>query len=276
MNACENYIDMILESVDGVLGETEEKALQEHLSCCEGCRALYESYGNIQNGILNMEEEAPEGLSEAVMGAIRQEKEKSSSIYYLKRAKFTLVAVAACLVIMVAGKFVDFSSASTGSVASDNAAVEMRMMDAAPETEDAQEAPMALAEGAALIPAYDEEADENEEFATEEATVEAPAEAAEAEDEFGAAQEETSVSAMKMVLSGLEQDGYSGDLVELFDMTEAQLLERFPQAEKLKLSTGDVVYRIARDDLNAVVGDLFIGNVVSTDSIGEDAFLWMN
>lgn len=276
MKACENYIDMILESVDGALSESAEQALQEHLSSCEGCCVLYESYLNIQNGILDMEEEVPEGLSGAVMGAIRQEKEKSSPIYYLRCAKFTLVAVAACLVIVVAGKFVDFSSAATESVVSDNATVEIRMMDAAPETEEAQEAPMPLDEGAALIPAYDEEAEETVEFATEEAAVEAPVEAAEADDEFGVAQEENSISAMKKVLSGLELDGYSGDLVELLGMREIKLMELFPQAETLELSTGDVVYRIAREDLNTVVGDLFIGNVVSTDSVGEDAFLWLN
>lgn len=280
MKACESYIEKIMESIDGELSEAEELELQQHMKSCEGCRALYESYRSIQNGILDMEEAPPAGLSGAVMGAIRQEKEKSSPIYYLKRAKFTLVAVAACLVVVVAGRFVDFGAAENASA--DTATMEMRAVaeEAAPEAP--AEAPMAVAEGAALIPAYD--GANTGETTTEEAPAEEAAESPETEayaveeaveDKIGMSQPDSDIEAIRATLDALMQDGFSGDLVELFGFTEDMLYEKLPEAEKLELSDGTLVYRVSREQFERVISGMGYGAVVSTDTPGEDVFLYI-
>ena len=273
MKACENYIERIMDSIDGVLSEQEEQALQAHLASCEGCRGLYQAHRNIQDGILGMEEEAPENLSRAVMSAIRQEKEKSSPLYYLKRAKFTLIAVAACLIVVVAHSFGGFGS-SGAEADSSGAVLEMR---AAPEA--AMEAPAAepaepeAGEGAAFMPTYDA-VEETEEFAVEEAAPKAP-ETELFDEEIQEAQSDA-VWVMSSVLDAMTRDSYFGDLVELFGFTEEKLYEVFPEAEKLTLSQGAVVYLVSRDAFEDVYEEISFGSVVSTDEPGEDVFLWLN
>ena len=269
MKACESYIEKIMDSIDGLLNERDEQALQAHLAVCEGCRGLHESYRNIQDGILDLEEEPPDGLSGAVMSAIRQEKEKSSPIYYLKRAKFTLVALAACLVLVVAGKFVDFGSAETASA--DTAVMEMRAVAEEAVPEEPAEVPMAVAEGAALMPAYEVGEEETavseapEAYATEDAV----------EDKIGVGQTESDVETIKAVLDALMQDGLSGDLVELFGFTEDMLYEKLPETERLELSNGTMVYRVNREQFERVISGMNYGSVVSTDIPGEDVFLYI-
>ena len=267
MKACENYIEKIMESVDGMLSEAEEQALQAHLAQCEGCRGLYESYQNIQDGILSMEEDAPEGLTRAVMDSIRREKEKSSPIYYLKRAKFTLIALAACLVLVVAGNFVNFGSDATETVTTADVAP-MEVMKAQPE--EPAEAPVAMAEAeTALIPAYDGTAD----MAAEEPA--AAEEEAAVDEEMAVEASDPILDEIRVILAALEEEGYTGDLVQLYDMTEQTVFEEFPQAEKLELSSGHTLYRVEWTEFDAVADKMHYGYIFSTQVIGDHAYLWL-
>lgn len=265
MKACDCYIDQIILSLDGALAQAEEKQLQEHMACCEGCRCLYETYRNIDAGLFQHEEEAPEGLSKSVMQQIRLEKEKSRPIYYLKRMKFSLTALAACLVLLVAGKVF-----GTPDVVRDATEVQAQT----PQTMAATAEAPAVAEDTALMPAYDGTAEAAMEEKTTEITV---AEAAEAQWDDGAMlQGRTGTSEnFSAVLDALNRDGYRGDLVELFDMTEEEIYECFPQVETLVISSGDRVYQVSCEQFEQAEPDLAYGAVASTDEVGEWVFLWL-
>lgn len=256
MSACAEYIEQILLSVDQGLDDEQEKQLQEHLAVCDGCRSLYMTYQNIQSGINAMEEEPPEGLAGAVMGAIRQEKEKTAPVYFLKRARFTLIAAAACLVLVLAGRNLDFSADTTAAGAASGA------VEAAAEAEMPE---------AALIPAYDPET-ETYSIAprmgeqTTEADVETDA-------EFGVGD---GLDEIRRILSLLEQQGYMGDLVQLKDTTEDMVLEAFPECHRLELSEGTVVYMVPWEAFDAVADQMNYGHVFSTSTVGENAYLWLN
>lgn len=266
MNACEEYIEKMILSLDGGLSEQEELALQAHLAVCEGCRCLYETYRNIDMGILGMEEAPPEGLTRSVMQEIRLEKEKARPVYYLKRMKFSLTALAACLVLLVAGRFV-----GTPVEVRDTASTQAQI----PETmAAAADAP--VVEDTALMPGHDQTDIEH----AVEKTMETAQEEAEAEKmlmEDGAMLQGRIGNSEKMsaVLEALNRDGYRGDLVELFDMTEAEIYERFPQAETLLISSGDRVYQVSWEKFDLAEPDMNYGSVVSTEEIGDWVYLWI-
>lgn len=249
MKACEEYIEKIVLSLDGELSEQEEKALEAHLGVCEGCRCLYRTYRNLDAGIQDMELEPPEGLVKSVMQEIRLEQEKTRPIYYIKRMKFSLVALAACLVLVVAGKFVSLPQ----EAAPDTPASQPETMAAEPET----------MEDTAWLPAHEEET-----------AGEVMAETV-MEDEMEIQGRSLTSEAMAHVLDALNRDGYRGDLVELFDMTEKEIYEKFPQAETLLISSGDRVYQISWEQFDAVEPEMNYGTVVSTDEVGDWVYLWI-
>lgn len=249
MKACENYIDKMLLSLDGALSQQENDQLQEHLSHCEGCRCLYETYRNIDGGLLAMEVEPPEGLCQSVMQKIRQEKEKNRPVYILKRMKFSLTALAACLVLLVAGKLVGAPAVVEDAAAPQVHSAQSRIADA----------PVAAGD-AALIPAH-EEAGENEQNIPEDDAM---------------VQGRMAVSEdFSDVLEALNRDGYRGDLVELMDMTQEQIYERFSQVETLLISSGDRVYQVSYEQFDQVQDEMNYGAVVSTDEVGDWVYLWI-
>lgn len=254
MKACEAYISHIVMHLDGTLPAEEEQALMEHLSCCQGCRTLYETYKNIDMGIAQMEEEPPSGLCQSVMRRIGQEKSKSSPLYYIKRMKFSLTALAACLVLLLAGKYVHFPQ-SNPETSNDEIPKTVATLDA--------DAPVQL-DGTALIPAYDPASGENTQ------TVE------DATDGAMAQGRSLTTPAMRQVLEALNQEGYCGDLVELFDMTTEDVPEQFPDAQTIHLTTGDTVYQISWAEFDAVESQMSYGTVVSTEETGESVFLWLS
>ncbi len=265
MNPCEEYLELMMLSLDGTLEQPREAELQAHLSCCDGCRSLYETYQNIDAGIQAMEEEPPEGLTKAVMTSIRREKEKSKPAYFIKRAKFTILAAAACLALVVVSRGFDFSANTAESAET-----------AAPETA------AFLMEDAAITEVYEEDAiaEVAEETAAEEPRVqEAPVaevyetEAETIDPEFSVGGD---VSALKPILEEMESLGYNGDLVQLFDVTEQEVLERFSDCVTIVLSGGTVLYQVAWSDFDPVASEYDIGYVFSTQTIGDHAFLWLN
>lgn len=257
-------VSMLIQSVDGELSEQEEQVLQAHLTHCEHCRSLYLSYRNIQQGIIELEEEPPEQLKNAVMNRIRMDQEKKRPIYILKRMRFTLIAAAACLLLIFAGQKLSFSSdqIADSTVAESNAATPMMIMD---DTE--------------LRPAYDPQGEEAQASSITRGVQTAEAEIGDAEVaedcESVGIYPEDDIEALQAVLEVLENDGYAGDLVEILDASEALIFEKFPNAEICILSDGTQVYRVAGEDMEAMVESLSIGYVVSTSLSGTDAFLYL-
>lgn len=275
MSACDAYLEKLLLSVDGELSSEEEEALQAHLKVCDRCRCLYSAYRDVQCGIVEMDETPPETLSASVMRQIRRE--KRSGKRSIKNYRFTLLAAAACFVLVLAGKGLNFGGSSANAMMTTEDAV-------------AQEAaPAEVADETALIPAYDPERMERTaeapqamaETAETEATDEdaAPVEYAvteEAQDDpvdkvFGVGEASDALSELRLLL---EQKGYFGDLVEMQDMTEETLLEIFPECEKLIIDAY-VVYQVSCEDFEAVEPQMHYGTVVSTETLGDSVFLYL-
>ena len=105
MRTCESYIADMNLSIDGLLDEAEEQALQAHLAVCPKCRSLYQSYQDINAAILEAEVEPPKGLTHSVMTQIHQEKTRNKPKAILSRMRFTLVAAVIALVVVAAGTY---------------------------------------------------------------------------------------------------------------------------------------------------------------------------
>lgn len=239
---CEKYIEIMMRELDGEATAAEKLELRGHLMNCERCRALYETYQNIDAGIMDMEEEAPEGLTEAVMGAVRQEKEKQSPLYFLKRYKFTVAAIAACFVLVVAGRGIGFGSAEEADAAS------LARMEPEAAVEEAAPAEAAMpAPEAALMPAYD-----GVEVAATVGSVDHAA-----------------------VLEALQKDHRSGDLVFLTGNTADDVFGLFGTIYILDIPDGYRVYRVLREDFEEVMDQLSFSDVVSTNPPGEDVYLYI-
>lgn len=259
MKPCTDYIEKILSSIDGQLSDSEEQELQAHLAVCEGCRSLYSAYKEIDLGISAGEEEAPEGLSQAVMAAIHRESQERSPLHILKRARFTLIAAAAAVVILITGKHISFDLPITRSDTTSAAAEACADNAPAGGAEEAcaeapgAEAPVEEGYSGQLLPAT----------AAEEAPQEAPetpwGQEAMTENEKvlgddGMTDNSASTAttwSIQEVLDALEEDGCIGDLYPL-SMKEAELLELLPDCEKITLSSGPVVYQTTLEAHNAV------------------------
>jgi hypothetical protein len=209
-----------------------------------------------------MEEEPPEGLVRAVMGSVRREHEKGQ---LLKRYRFTLIAAAAAVAILVAGKY--FPNYSAQSAASADTTAE----------EVATEAAASEAAGAMAFQAQFEAQDETAE--TTEATEAEPEEAVVTESETAEeaavedqAASDSSAPTITEVFDALHQDGYSGDLYGL-DMTEEELLEVIPDCKQLTLSSGTVVYQTDQDTFYGVKDQLVYSSSIVSDGDSTDVFL---
>ncbi len=249
MKPCEAFLDDIFLSLDGQLSDEEEAALQVHLAACPSCRQLYDTYRNIDAAVMEMAEEPPEGLHQAVMNSIRHEKERNKPFAFLKRGKFTLIAAVAAVVLLLVGRNVDLSfsgenSSDAGSAAAE-AAAEAPVEEAAEaEAPDAPEP--AAGQNAQLLPGYSfsgnagettaEDATE-EQYEEEGTLTEGAMDAPES-----APASEGSAYSIREVFDMLHQDGYAGDLYQLA-MTEEEFLDVAPSCQRLRLSSGLTIYR---------------------------------
>lgn len=95
MTSCENFIDLISARLDGMTSQTEERALDEHLSLCPECRGLERRLQAIHAAFPELEEfPAPAELCANVMAEIRNEKKP---VPLLRRPGFRVLAgMAAC------------------------------------------------------------------------------------------------------------------------------------------------------------------------------------
>lgn len=65
--SCEQYLELISGHIDGENSEAQERALQAHLEHCAHCRALLESYRQMEQGIAALTQEVPEGFAAGVL-----------------------------------------------------------------------------------------------------------------------------------------------------------------------------------------------------------------
>jgi predicted anti-sigma-YlaC factor YlaD len=99
MKDCDKYQEMISAMIDGALSETQEQQLKEHIEQCMQCRAMYEAFAALADGIETVPA-PPARLHEGIMSAVAnagRNKKKEGTIIHLRR----YVTAAACLVIIV-------------------------------------------------------------------------------------------------------------------------------------------------------------------------------
>ena len=70
MNNCVEYIELISARVDGELTESEKQLLEEHLSVCESCSALYDLYNEMTTAVAESCVPAPLSLCDSIMEAV--------------------------------------------------------------------------------------------------------------------------------------------------------------------------------------------------------------
>lgn len=151
---CEQYVDLILDSLEGSLHQEQQCELNAHLETCEACRSLYDTYHNIDAALSSMEE-PPAELKSIVMGAISKETQTHKKAK-LKRYRFTAIAACAAIAIMIAGRTLPKAS-STGDAA-DNGADQVYV---AEDTEialaatGAEKTPQTMEETSKDVVAYD-------------------------------------------------------------------------------------------------------------------------
>lgn len=269
MMACEEYMDLMMKSIDGEATSEETKALHTHLAGCEACRALYESYLAVDNAVKSTEEDPPEQLTLAIMNSIRREKTQSHPKSWLHRYRFTAIAAAAAIVILAAARI------------GENLSIQSNMTEATADMAAAEAAP-------AEIPAEFRSGDygrtgeggtesmEAEEAPAAEVEEEAPALAVpflkEIEREYeGSIQDakgdKVEDGAYWEAVEALESAGYSGTVILVSGMGPETLAEQFSHAEELNVTPEITVYEIFEDEAEKLWNQ---GNAVMGCNIGSD------
>lgn len=108
MKSCIEYQEMISQYIDGELSPEDERELSEHISHCDGCRALLEIYSACHAAYSGEDTTPPAELLEGVMSGIAAPQPQASSPRRAagrsrseKSAIITLAALAACAAIVV-------------------------------------------------------------------------------------------------------------------------------------------------------------------------------
>ena len=96
MPDCESYTALINTAVDGDLLPEERARLMEHLASCPACREIYGQMMAIHTAFASWEEEAPPGLTEAVMNRIHTRRRHP-------RRWLSLGVAAACCAVVLLG-----------------------------------------------------------------------------------------------------------------------------------------------------------------------------
>lgn len=103
MDACERFMDLISQSLDGPLTAEDQQELQQHLAQCPECRLLAQQFSEIQSELHTWEDqEVPEGFAEGVMARVRALDETPKVIPIWKHPQFKRFgSIAACVLICV-------------------------------------------------------------------------------------------------------------------------------------------------------------------------------
>ena len=95
MIGCERARELISCLIDGELSEKEKSEVSEHIETCPECKAVFDAFFALSDD-LTVLEEAPEGLTENVMSAIKEgipAKRRTPWVRYL--------SLAACLALVI-------------------------------------------------------------------------------------------------------------------------------------------------------------------------------
>ena len=119
MNDEEYFGQLCSNSVDGTLTDSEREKLEAHLAECPSCAALLRDLREMR-ALFAQEAEAPDGLHDGIMEQLRQE----TKLHVVQPEKpvrrmpvFTMVGVAAAVVLVVlgGGLMPSFSTVGSGS-----------------------------------------------------------------------------------------------------------------------------------------------------------------
>lgn len=255
MKACESYIMLMNQCMDGEATQEEAANLHAHLAECEACRTLYDFYTAMDQAIRDNIEEPPEQLTAAIMNGIRKEKKQNQPKQLFRRYRFTAMAAVAAVIVLVAAKVGgDFSFRATTS---SSAQVERFGADAAPqvaaEFRSADMAGNGTMEATAetvetALPAEVEMSVEGQKSGDTSAMV---------TDEAGAVAEmpapESSAIFSDAQITSMEEAGFCGIAVRTGDIDAVELWLLFPGAQQINLSTGETVYQVEADLVQAAV-----------------------
>lgn len=263
MKACEEYVTLMMLSIDGEASREEADSLHAHLEECTACRALYAQYMSIDEALKGAAEEPPEQLHTAIMNSIQEEKTQNQPRGWLKRYRFTALAAVAALVILAAAKFGGVSLFRDGA---SGAVKNQTMMDTGAALTEA--APEMAAEFHADGEFTGEAVENTEAAATAEqktAPVPEPAPAAAVPEEACEAPEEI-VSAEGKVnaesgagvgfaecTEAIRNAGYSGTVLGVQNAGPDELKQAFPDMKELTLENGLIIYEIQQEDLQTVL-----------------------
>ena len=124
MNEEEYFEQLCSNSVDGTLTDSEREKLETHLAECPSCAALKRDLEEMR-ALWGEEVEVPDDLHEGIMDALRQE----NKLHVVQPEKpvrrmpvFTMVGVAAAVVLVVLGGGLMPSFSTVGSGSTDSAA----------------------------------------------------------------------------------------------------------------------------------------------------------
>ena len=99
---CDRYLELLSARMEDALVPEEERALEEHLSRCPGCRAAGAQLAALQAGFPELEElEAPADFTQKVMERIRESENKKGIPLFRRPQVRALAGLAACLVLAV-------------------------------------------------------------------------------------------------------------------------------------------------------------------------------
>lgn len=91
MCTCDRALELINEKIDQCISQENEAVLRSHLSECDECRGIYETYSLIQQDLLALEEEPPENFAGQVMFRVKAEQQKKK-----RKAPYGLIGTVAC------------------------------------------------------------------------------------------------------------------------------------------------------------------------------------
>ena len=271
MRACEEYIDLITRSIDGRTDGQEEAALHVHLMTCPGCKALYDSYRAIDDGIYFAQEEPPEGLTDAIMNGIYRERTQYRPKSWLRRGKFTMIAAAAAVLVLVFAQFGGNLGAQTTesdlpeTVAAAEAVPEVSAEFRSGPTDAPEPYEAAPAVQMPEVPITEAEEEPEQSPEAKENSPEAPS---------GSLQAGTTLSSAEVLRQALVSAGCSGRIFLAEGITQDELVERLPESTAVVLDNGQTAVGANADSVQALLDD---GSLTASElfSIGDGDLIWI-
>ena len=103
MNGCSRYQEMISRMLDDDLSQSEKNELAAHVKRCPDCAAVYVAFRSLSENLGAALEEPSPDLHEKIMADVRREgMRRKNTVHHLNRRWRSVLAAAACLVLIVA------------------------------------------------------------------------------------------------------------------------------------------------------------------------------